>query len=92
MVQSKLIEAAKSIVLDKIREAARTQHCILISYIDAEGVTTVREGEPYELRDGGLFMFCYRRNSIRLFKLDQILGVEVTNRRYSPRWPIRIDF
>ena len=90
-MQNQLFPQYDQGVLNKIREAARKTNTLTITYKDSKGEVTVREGEPYELKDGGLYMYCYERNSIRLFKLDGILKAKVNvGKTFVPKWPIKI--
>lgn len=74
-----------------IREAASKQRTIILMYRDSKGSITQREIEPYEMKNDGIYGYCYIKDSIRFFKIASILDTKVTGRTFMPRWPIMID-
>lgn len=59
---------------------------VRITYRDKEGRTSVRETEPYEIKNGRYFGYCLQRNSIRGFSLSNIVNAELTNNHFTPRF------
>lgn len=52
-------------------------HTVRFDYTDAEGETSSREAEPYEIKDGKLFGWCLERDALRQFKLENMSGVTI---------------
>jgi predicted DNA-binding transcriptional regulator YafY len=77
-------------MMDNIQRAAKSLNTITILYRDSKGNVSNREGEPYEIKNNGLYMFCYLRNELRFFKLDNIMDVRITQNKFTPRFPIKI--
>ena len=73
-----------------IEKAARQKTLLQISYTDAEGNSTIRIVEPYEIRGDSLFAFCHARNEIRRFKMYNISGAVVLRQKFNPQWEILI--
>ena len=83
-------------ILDNIGRASIANTTLLMAYMDAVGNTSEREVEPYSFRetDRGevlFYAFCYLRNAIRGFKLDNIISAEVTENPYDPKWEVEIN-
>jgi predicted DNA-binding transcriptional regulator YafY len=77
-IQRELIKA--------IRTSANGKKLLNISYTDSKGVATVRLIEPYEIRNGTLFGFCHKANSIRRFVMNQITQAQVSNIGFVPKF------
>lgn len=68
-----------------ILKAARSLTMLWLTY---DGLT--RYVEPYEF-DGPYFWgYCWAHNSIHRFMVSKIDAATVTERNFSPRWPIQI--
>ena len=89
-MQETLLKFYKPEILEEIRKAAVNQNIIVISYEDSKGSPSEREGEPYEIKNDGLYMYCYLKGSIRFFKLSNIKRVVNTRKKFTPKWPIKI--
>lgn len=88
--QQNLFNFVRQEVMDEIVKAAKNTRTLEIIYKDKKGEVTRREGEPYEIKNEGLYMYDYKRENIRFFKLAQIFGAEMTNKKFLPRFPIKI--
>lgn len=77
-------------IIQTIREGGRTLTTVEIQYVDSKGRTSVRETEPYEIKEGKYWGYCYRRQEIRQFKLENITSASLTGRKYSPRFPVKV--
>ena len=77
-------------VIQIIREGGRTLTTVEIQYVDSKGQTSVRETEPYEIKEGKYWGYCCVRGEIRQFKLDRIISASLTGRKYSPRFPVKV--
>jgi predicted DNA-binding transcriptional regulator YafY len=77
-------------VMSTLKKAAQEHRTVKITYRDSKGIVTEREGEPYSIKNGGLYMYCHLRQSIRFFKLDSIQKARITNHTFIPRWPVEI--
>lgn len=73
-----------------ITSAARSMHTVIINYTDKKGVTTVREVEPYEFKDGYFWAHCLTRNQIRSFLMGGIGSATETTSIFSPRYSVLI--
>lgn len=57
-----------------------------LSYKDSKDKVTVRDVEPLEIKpDGSLFAWCLLRNSVRKFKMPQIVDIAVTEKPFEVR-------
>jgi hypothetical protein len=90
MTQQTLLDFTSPGIMDTIRRAEQQNKVLSLAYKDSKGDVTERSGEPYEIKDGGLYMYCYLRNSIRLFKLSNIMSAKVTNQTFVPKFPMKI--
>jgi predicted DNA-binding transcriptional regulator YafY len=79
-----------SSVFGEISKAARNLRTVTITYRDSKGNTSVRETEPYEVKNGNYFGYCLDKQSIRQFKIENIISAHVTSNDFTPRWPIQI--
>lgn len=79
-----------SAVIDVIREAARDLRIVTITYQDSKGMMTLRDVEPYEIKDGKLWAYCLLSGAIRQFTLGRILHIEILDATYRPRWAVKI--
>lgn len=77
-------------IINKLQEASKKQSTVRLSYSDSKGVVSVREVEPYEIKEDKLYAFCLGKQSIRAFKLSKIHSLEVTNNIFKPRFPVMI--
>ncbi len=77
-------------IIQTIREGGRTLTTVEIQYIDSKRQTTIRETEPYEIKEGKYWGYCYVREEIRQFKLENIISASLTGRKYSPRFPVKL--
>lgn len=82
--------SASSKVMNSIREAAKNQKLLQITYVDTKNNPSIRTIEPYEIKNNGLYGYCTVRGEIRFFKLDRIQSAEVHISEFSPRFPILI--
>jgi len=89
-MQLNLLNLFKRDVVDEIKSAAKDVKTVMITYRDSKSEITKREGEPYEIKDNGLYMYCYEKDNIRLFKLERILEAKKTRNSFNPKWPIKI--
>jgi predicted DNA-binding transcriptional regulator YafY len=76
--------------LEELRRAAKELKTVQIQYVNQKGEISVRETEPYEIRDGKYWGFCVEKGSIRQFNLERIREAHTTNFRFKPRWPVQI--
>lgn len=65
---------------------------IRFTYRDAKGNESVREAEPYKIKDGKVFGFCLEKLQIRQFDLEKMSRVSLGS-EFVPRngWPIETD-
>lgn len=77
-------------IIQTIREGGRTLTTVEIQYVDSKGRTSVRETEPYEIKERRYWGYCYHRQEIRQFKLENITSANLTGRKYSPRFPVKV--
>ena len=77
-------------IIQTIQEGGRTLTTVEIQYVDSQGRTSVRETEPYEIKEGKYWGYCYLRQEIRQFKLENITSATFTDRTYIPRFPVKL--
>lgn len=73
-----------------IRQSASSLTLLYIHYNDTKGSSSVRQVEPYEIKDGGLYAYCHNKNAIRRFNLSGISQARTTNIPFTPKWEIKI--
>lgn len=74
-----------------IRDSAYNLVVLKIHYVDSIGKLSVREVEPYEIKDNKLWAFCLEKQSIRQFSLTGITDARKTSQPFTPRFPILIQ-
>ena len=80
--------------LDRLTEAIATHRTVQLRYFSASrNATSRREVDPYRLwyAQGGLYLvaFCHRRQEVRLFAVERIRGLAVTNHPFQ--LPLHFD-
>lgn len=84
----------KMSIKDIISSAGRNLHTIIITAKEDGGPTETREAEPYSYRikGGTEKFFCYdiERGGIRNFHVSNIISVEETNNKFTPRWDVEV--
>ncbi len=86
----------KQQILDTIGIGARSLSILSIEYQEKDGSNEgERLVEPYSMRDVGtnkeaFFAFDIAKDGIRRFSIDNILKVEITSMKFTPRngWPV----
>lgn len=78
-------------VMETIKNAAKEQKLLQITYVDAKNKPSIRTIEPYEFKDDSLYGYCTVKNGIRRFKLDNIQSAEIHLKEFKPRYPIQIQ-
>lgn len=81
--------------LEIIRFAAANRLCVDLEYRDKHGHVSKRVIEPYSLRrsqDGNILLYAvkYETDESRSYRVDRILGVEVTGTSFVPRFRIEL--
>ena len=69
-----------------IQQGIDNSTTVIIEYVDAKGQRTVREIEPYEFKNDGVYGYCLDKQGIRLFKLANIVGVDSTGNKFIKRY------
>jgi predicted DNA-binding transcriptional regulator YafY len=75
--------------LTLIIQAMRERKILSFTYTDKKGKTETRRGEPYEIKNGSLFVFDHARQQIRQFFLGRIQNPAIEQTTFEPRWPVR---
>ncbi|MDD2511131.1 MAG: WYL domain-containing protein [Syntrophomonas sp.] len=80
-----------------LRQAIENCREINFAYVDAAGIRTMRQVEPYALLLKGqswyLYAWCLLRQDFRLFKLIRIKNIQLTDKTYQPReTPMEQDY
>lgn len=77
-----------------IASAGRNLHTIIITAKEDNGTIETREAEPYSYRfNGGTEKFyCYdiQRGGIRNFHVSNIISVDETTNKFTPRWAVEV--
>lgn len=84
-------------ILEKIKYAARERKVIKVIYLEKDGTSEGwRYIEPYSIKEfksgKGLFAWDRGKNGIRLFIVDRIRDIEITDEGYDPRYSVEIDW
>jgi predicted DNA-binding transcriptional regulator YafY len=77
-------------VIGGITKAGRQRKTLIIKYKGKNGEVSSRETEPYEIKDGAYYGYDIEGGSIKRFTLTNILGTEITENIYSPRWTVKL--
>ena len=75
---------------DNIMNGAKEKKLIAIRYRNKDNGLSVRNVEPYELKDGKLFAYDPEKGSIRAFFTQNIEAAVLTDEDFEPRYPIKI--
>ena len=76
-------------IIQQIRIAAHDLKMLRIVYAGASG-TSMRDIEPYEIKEQHLWAYCYTAGDVRQFSLHNIISAEITDVKFRPRWPVKI--
>ncbi len=81
-------------VIAVIQNAGVQNHIVRITYTDRKGVTTIRDTEPYEIKENfywgySLMTDIEREPGIRRFNLDNVSDAIDTGIEYVPRWEVK---
>lgn len=76
---------------DSIMRGAVEQKLIAIRYRNKDNGLSVRQVEPYELKDGKLFAYDPEKGGIRAFLTQNIEAAVTTDDVFEPRFPIKIN-
>lgn len=74
----------------EIEQAAKEKRVLRISYVDLKKQESIRNVEPYEVRNGKLWAYCRKKKGIRQFELDRIRSAKVTRYAFLPKYPDKI--
>ena len=81
-------------IKDTISSAGQNHHTILITAKEKDGSIETREAEPYSYRvtAGTKKFFCYdiQKGGTRNLFVSNIISVEETNNKFSPRWTVEV--
>jgi len=77
-------------IISLIKQAGIDRKLLRIHYTDSNGDVTVRDTEPYEIKQGKYWGYCLAKKGIRQFTLSNIVSAMVLNTRYTPRWPVKV--
>lgn len=73
------------------RKAGRERKVVRIRYTDLKGNASIRNVEPYEIRDGKLWAYCRKKRGIRQFALDRVSDARPTRYTFLPKYPVTFD-
>ncbi|MFH1209308.1 MAG: WYL domain-containing protein [archaeon] len=79
-------------IVEIIKESGRQKRLLYIKAREKDGSIEPREVEPYSFRhkkSGTLFYgWDVVKNQIRSFRVDRIIEVKITEKEFTPRFPI----
>ena len=75
----------------KIKDSAKDNKVLRIQYLDKKNEATIRNVEPYEIRNGKLWAYCRKKKGIRQFDLNRIQSARTTHYIYFPKWPVLLN-
>ena len=70
----------------KLSEFIKDNIVAEIMYKDSKGGVSTRDIEPYEIKDGSVYGYCLSKNSIRNFKISNILLIKTKGKKFIPRY------
>ena len=70
----------------KLTEFIENNMIAEIMYKDSKGGVSTRDIEPYEIKDGSVYGYCLSKNSIRNFKISNILLIKTKGKKFIPRY------
>lgn len=73
-----------------IRRAAGNLHTVKIKYRKSDGTNSVRDIEPYSIKNYGVYGYDVQKDGIRFFKLSGIMSAKETKNTFAPRWPVEL--
>jgi predicted DNA-binding transcriptional regulator YafY len=75
-----------------VRKAGKARAQVRIEYTDKRGKNIVRTIRPYEIRGGYLWATDTRHGAghIHSFKISRIRSAETVNRKFKPRWNVKL--
>lgn len=76
--------------IEILRQGGQQHLLVNIVYFDKEYGQTSRHVEPYEFKYAGVYAFCHLRQEIRLFKIERMDNVVLTDEPFEPRYPIKV--
>lgn len=75
--------------IKSISEAIKSQTVLMIDYYNMEGTSSERQIEPYALKMKSsrwyLNAYCLKRKAFRIFKVNRIVNLELTDKHFIPR-------
>lgn len=79
----------------QIREAGKSLKILQITYEEKDGTNEGwREVEPYSIKEKGsnrlFFGWDIKKEGIRAFILASILSIKITEKTFSPRFPVEL--
>jgi predicted DNA-binding transcriptional regulator YafY len=74
-----------------IKETAKHGKVLRIKYVNAKDENSIRNVEPYEIRNGKLWAYCRQKRGIRQFSMENIQSAKPTPYNYFPKWPVKLN-
>jgi predicted DNA-binding transcriptional regulator YafY len=80
---------------EKIRKAGNNLNTVRLDYNEKDGSNEGwREVEPYSYRikKGVEYFYAHdlKKDGIRSFIIESIVGIEITDNNFKPRWPVEV--
>lgn len=66
-----------------LRIGIRKKRTVKMVYQNSQGDIRYRRVDPYKMTDKKLYGYCHLREQERIFNLENILSVQLTEERYS---------
>lgn len=68
-----------------LRIAIRKKKTVKMVYQNARGDIRYRRVDPYKMTDKKLYGYCHLRKQERIFNLEDVLSVQLTDKKYTNR-------
>ena len=83
---------SKARQFEKIIQAARAHHRLLITYLKKNGYKVSREIRPYSYKDGYLYATDNKdsKNHIKSYRLKCIKTVKIMKETFTPMWKVEL--
>ena len=76
----------RQVIMNLLSNAIKNKSLLNIEYCNIEGISSKRQIEPYglKMKSGRWYLnaYCLNRNEFRVFKVNRIVGLEITQQHF----------
>ncbi|SJZ31332.1 WYL domain-containing protein [Selenihalanaerobacter shriftii] len=70
-------------MIQTLQTGIQEKRMVKIVYKNPQGDIRYRQVDPYKMNDKKLYGYCHVKNQPQIFNLEDILSVQLTNKRYE---------